>query len=257
MNKLLKLTKPLIFFDLETTGTNTILDKIIQFCGIKYFPNRAEPKTLELFINPGFPLPKEIIELTKITDEKLKGKKSFREVASQINEFIFGCDLAGFNIIKFDVPMLKEQFKVDYGMNLDLSETSLVDIGNIFKKKEERTLAAASRFYLGKEHKNAHNALDDTKTTAEVFYAQLEKYSDLPQDIKELAAYSTFDNGVDCYDLDGKIAKGTGGVAIYNFGKNKGIPVNNVLDYARWMLKQDFSDSTKGVINKIIAGEIK
>lgn len=250
---MLNLQRPVVIFDLETTGRE-IDCKCIQFVGIKVFPGTKEPEVLEEYINPEIDISEEIVALTHITNATLKTKQPFSKIGGSIYKFIENCDLAGFNIIKFDVPILQREFRDCCGLTYDIREVSILDVGNIFKKKEERTLGAACKFYLGKEHVNAHNALDDTQMTLEVLVAQLAKYPDLPKTVKELGVFSKFENSnTNCFDNDGKIAKSSRGEAIYNFGKNKGIPVLKDVGYAMWMLKQDFSENTKDVIKKIIA----
>ena len=250
------MTRPVVFFDLETTGLDMEYDKIIQFAGVKYYPDRDEPEILDLLISPGIPVSEEIEALTKITNKMLVDKPSFLYVANKIYDFVNDCDLAGFNVVKFDVPFLVKEFS-NVGQLLNISNINIIDVCNIYKKKEQRNLSAACKLYLDHDHsENAHNALGDTKATVDVFFAQLKRYNDLPKSTDELSIYSKFDTNVEVYDDEGKIAKSTNG-PVYNFGKHKGIKIVDEPGYARWMLKSDFSDSTKEVLRKVLKGEIK
>ncbi len=185
----LNLRKPIIFFDLETTGVNISRDRIIEISYIKVKPDGTETSA-EYRVNPEMPIPAESTAVHHITDADVADKKPFRMIAPMLAREFAGCDIAGFNSNRFDVPMLAEEFaraEVDF----DFTRARFVDVQNIFHKKEQRTLVAAYRFYCGKEIENAHSANADTRATYEVLMAQLDRYDDLPNDIAKLSEFSS------------------------------------------------------------------
>lgn len=258
----LNLEKPIVFFDLETTGLNIGKDKIIEICMIKVnVDGTEEEKTLR--INPGVPLPKEITALTGITDEDLADKPQFVDVAGEIIEFIDNADLAGYNSNKFDIPLLVEEF-LRVGIDFSVLGRNMVDVQNIFHKMESRTLSAAYRFYCKKDL-DAHHAANDTRATLDILKAQLDMYNDteykekdgsvskpIVNDMKKLAAFSKANNWV---DLAGHIYLNDNCVECFNFGKYKGQSVAEVFQkepsYYAWMMNADFPLNTKQVITKI------
>ena len=185
----LKLQKPIIFFDLETTGINIAKDRIVEISILKVFPNgNKESKTW--LVNPEMEIPKVASDIHGITNEKVVTEPTFNELAPKVSEMIKGCDLAGFNSNRFDIPLLAEEMlraKVDFSMKNRVS----IDVQVIFHKKEERTLSAGYKFYCGKNLDNAHSAEADTNATYEILTAQLEKYEDLENDVQFLNDYST------------------------------------------------------------------
>ena len=182
---MLKLKRPLVFFDLETTGTNISKDRIVEICIVKLFPNQK--KTVSTFlVNPQIEIPKEVIEIHGITNEKVKNAPSFNEIGKEIKSLIENCDLAGFNSNKFDVPLLAEEF-LRSGINFDFSKTKFVDVQNIYQKMEKRNLSAAYEFYCDKKLVNAHSAEADTLATYEILLRQVEMYDDLKSDIDFLS----------------------------------------------------------------------
>jgi DNA polymerase-3 subunit epsilon len=246
----LKLTKPICFFDLETTGTQIATDRIVEIAILKVFPNgNKESKTW--LVNPEIPIPDEVSAIHGITNERVKNEPTFKQLSHEIFQLIRGCDLAGFNSNRFDIPLLAEELlraEVDFDMKNAVS----VDVQTIFHKMERRTLEAAYKFYCNKELQNAHSAQADTQATYEVLLSQLERYPDLPKDVRELAAFSSHN---DSLDFAGFILKDEGGEPIFGFGKHKGRLVTEVLEqepgYFGWMLNADFPRYTKKVLTQI------
>ncbi|SHF71302.1 3'-5' exonuclease [Dysgonomonas macrotermitis] len=247
----LNLKNPIVFFDLETTGTNITHDRIVEISILKVFPNgKQEVKTKR--INPEMPIPKESSDIHGITDEDVKDAPTFRQVAKSLADQIEGCDLAGFNSSRFDIPLLAEEF-LRVGLDVDFSKKKLIDVQIIFHKKEQRTLEAAYKFYCDKKLEDAHSAEADTIATFEVLKAQLDRYEDLPNDMAKLAEdYSFFNNNV---DLAGRIIKNENGIEVFNFGKHKGKPVSEILriepSFYAWMMDADFPLNTKQTLTKI------
>lgn len=248
----LNLQNPIIFFDLETTGVDVAKDRIVELCYIKVFPNGNE-ESKSMRINPGMPIPKKASDVHGITDEDVKDCPLFKDIAADLYKTFEGCDLAGFNSNKFDIPLLCEEF-LRQGMDFDVAKRRCIDVQNIYHKLERRTLVAAYQYYCGKDLENAHSALADTRATLEVLEAQLDKYpSDLQNDVRFLADYSKMNNNV---DFAGRIIRDEKGVEVFNFGKHKGRPVLDVLlrldpSYYSWMMQGDFAQNTKQVLTKI------
>ena len=251
----LNLKNPLVFFDLETTGTNINTDRIVEICYLKVYPNgNEEAKTLR--INPGMHIPEETSLLHGIYDEDVVDCPTFKEVAKNIAHDIEGCDLAGFNSNRFDVPVLVEEF-LRAGVDIDISRRKFVDVQVIFHKMEQRTLSAAYKFYCGKNLEDAHTAEADTRATYEVLKSQLDRYPDLQNDVQALAEFSSFNRNV---DFAGRMVYDDNGVEIFNFGKYKGMAVTEVLKkdpgYFGWMLGSDFTLNTKAMLTKIRLREL-
>ena len=250
----LNLTRPIIFFDLETTGTNVTRDRIVEFSYLKIYPDgREEEKSRR--INPEMHIPEESTAVHKITDEDVRECPTFRQVAKSLSEIFEGCDIAGFNSNKFDVPLLIEEFS-RAGVRFDISGRRFIDVQNIFHKMEQRTLVAAYRFYCGKDLENAHSATADTRATYEVLLGQLEKYPSLENDVEKLAEFSKSGRNV---DLAGRIVMNDRNEPVFNFGKHKGQPVKDVFrrepSFYSWMMQGDFSKNTKDVITALY-GEV-
>lgn len=247
----LNLKNPLVFFDLETTGINISKDRIVEISLLKVYPNGKE-EIRSYRINPEMHIPEESTAIHGITDEDVKDCPTFKQLAKTLTDFLEGCDMAGFNSSRFDVPMLAEEF-LRAGVDFDMSKRKFVDVQIIFHKKEQRTLEAAYRFYCDKELENAHSAEADAVATYEVLKSQLEKYPDLENDINVLSKeFSSFNNNV---DFAGRIVFNEKGVEIFNFGKHKGKSVAEVFknepSYYAWMMEGDFPLNTKQVITKI------
>ena len=249
MNLILK--NPLIFFDLETTGVNSSKDKIVEISYIKVYPNGTE-ESRTLRINPGRHIPEEATAIHHITDEDVKDCPLFKDVAKELMHVFEGCDIAGFNSNRFDLPLLVEEF-LNAGVNIDLSKRKFIDVQTIFHKMEQRTLSAAYKFYCGKNLDDAHSADADTRATYEVLKAQLDRYPILKNDVDYLSAFSCQQKNV---DLAGRIVYDDRNVEVFNFGKHKGKSVEEVfrrLDtgYYAWMMQGDFPQNTKNVITNI------
>lgn len=247
----LNLKNPIVFFDLETTGTNINSDRIIEICYLKIYPNgNEESKTLR--INPEMHIPEASTAIHGIHDEDVANCPRFKEVAANIAKDIEGCDLGGFNSNRFDIPVLAEEF-LRAGIDIDLSRRKFVDVQVIYHKLEQRTLSAAYKFYCNKNLEDAHTAEADTRATYEVLKAQLDRYPDILQnDITFLADYSSYNRNV---DFAGRMVYDDNGVEVFNFGKYKGMPVADVLrkdpGYYSWILQGDFTLNTKQMLTKI------
>lgn len=247
----LNLKNPLVFFDLETTGTNINSDRIIEICYLKIYPNgNEESKTLR--INPEMHIPEASTAIHGIHDEDVANCPRFKEVAANIAKDIEGCDLGGFNSNRFDIPVLAEEF-LRASIDIDLSRRKFVDVQVIYHKLEQRTLSAAYKFYCNKNLEDAHTAEADTRATYEVLKAQLDRYPDILQnDIAFLADYSSYNRNV---DFAGRMVYDDNGVEVFNFGKYKGMPVADVLrkdpGYYSWILQGDFTLNTKQMLTKI------
>lgn len=246
----LKLHKPLCTFDLETTGINISKDRIVEICILKVNPDASrESKTW--LVNPEMLIPKESSAIHGITDEKIKDAPTFREIAPKIQEMINGCDLAGFNSNRFDVPLLAEEF-LRVGLDFDLNKFKLVDAQTIFHKMEQRNLSAAYKFYCGKTLENAHSAEADVLATFEVLDAQVGRYEDLPKDVAGLSEFSFHSKFA---DLAGMIHFDENNKEIFAFGKYKGQKVKEVfqkdLGYYAWIQNADFPLYTKKVLTGI------
>lgn len=274
----LHLTKPLVVFDLETTGLDIITDRIIQLSYIKVTPDGTEVRGNHL-INPERAIPAFVTDLTGISDETVVDQPTFKEMAPQLAESFKGCDFAGFNSNRFDVPILAEEF-LRAGVDFDFTKCRLIDAQTIFHKMERRNLAAAYKFYCGREMDEdfeAHRADQDTEATYRVLLGELEMYSEanqddpervLPNDVSELAAFSKQNDNVDfagrmiwapIVDKDGTPLSNADGTPqlqeVFNFGKYKDMPVSEVLHkdpgYYSWMLGAEFPNNTKQVLTRI------
>ncbi|MDG2370791.1 MAG: 3'-5' exonuclease [Flavobacteriales bacterium] len=247
----LKLEKPLAFLDLETTGVNVSKDKIVEIAIIKINPDSSKEEYNKR-INPEIPIPIETSEIHGIYDFDVINSPNFKAVSSEIEDFIKGCDLGGFNSNKFDIPLLVEEF---YRCNIDIKieERKLIDVQNIFHKMEQRTLVAAYQFYCNKDLTNAHSALADTAATLAVFMAQLEKYESLENNIDFLHDFSI--QGLKTLDFAKRIAIDKDNNYLINFGKHKGKKVIDVFksepSYYSWIQSGDFTTNTKLCFKKI------
>ena len=283
----LNLTKPLVVFDLETTGLDLVNDRIIQISYVKVRPTDkdGEEDRKSIFVNPGKPIPAFVQQLTGITEEMVKDAPTFKQLAKQLADSFTGCDFAGFNSDRFDVPMLAEEF-LRAGVDFDFSKCRLIDAQNIYHKREPRNLAAAYRFYTGHKMEDdfrAHRADQDAEATYRVLMGELDKYNPetveepsqaLPNDMNVLAEESLMNDNVDfagrivwqdMKDKDGKTLTNKDGKPmrqeVFNFGKYKGTPVVEVLHrdpgYYNWMTNADFTLNTKQVLTRIKLREAK
>lgn len=246
----LNLKNPLVVFDLETTGIDIVKDRIIEISYVKVFPNgKEESKTMR--INPGMPIPPASTAIHGITDDDVKDCPLFKNVAKQLAAQIEGCDLAGYNSNRFDIPLLVEEF-LRAGVDIDLTRRKFIDVQTIFYKMEQRTLAAAYKFYCQKSLENAHTAAADTMATYEVLKAQLDRYPELKNDVTFLSEFSSFTNNV---DFAGRMVYNEKNQEVFNFGKYKGRLVEEVLKqepaYYSWMMNGDFPLNTKQKLTEI------
>lgn len=247
----LNLKNPLVFFDLETTGINVTHDRIVEISLLKVHPNGKE-EIKSRRINPEMPIPPQSTAIHGITDDDVRDCPTFKQVARSLADHLEGCDLAGFNSSRFDVPLLAEEF-LRAGVDFDMSKRKFVDVQIIFHKKEQRTLEAAYAFYCNKKLTDAHSAEADTRATYEVLKSQLDRYPDLINDVEALSKeYSSFNNNV---DFAGRIIYDDKGVEVFNFGKHRGKSVAEVLakepSYYSWMMDGDFPLNTKQVLTQI------
>ncbi|MCK9255123.1 MAG: 3'-5' exonuclease [Bacteroidales bacterium] len=246
----IKIKKPIVFFDLETTGINPSTDRIVEISILKVFPNGNEIiKTYR--INPEIDIPSESSAIHGITNEDVKDSPTFKMLVKEIINLIDDADLAGYNSNKFDIPLLAEEL-LRAGSNFDLKKRNFIDVMVIFMKKEPRNLEAAYKFYCNKELENAHSAEADIKATYEVFKAQTHYYDDLDTDIESISKYSSQNNAV---DFAGRLIYDENENIIVNFGKYKGKEINSVFQkdssYYDWIQKNDFPLYTKKVFTEL------
>jgi DNA polymerase-3 subunit epsilon len=250
MNLLLK--RPIVFFDLETTGLNIGTDRIVEISMLKVGPNGNEDIRTCL-LNPEMPISEEAQAIHGISNENVRDKPTFKQKAADIAKFLEGADLAGFNLLKFDVPVLVEEF-MRVGQDFDLKNRKIVDVQRIFHQMEKRTLEAAYAFYCNQALEGAHSAEADTKATFEVYKAQIERYDELQNDTAFIHEF-TGAPADKMVDIAGRLVKNEHGVAIINFGKYKGQPVEDVLrndpGYYGWMMRGDFPLYTKKKLTEI------
>ncbi|HOO83805.1 MAG TPA: 3'-5' exonuclease [Prolixibacteraceae bacterium] len=259
----LNLRNPIVFLDLETTGINIASDRIVEIALLKINPEGNEEEKLYR-INPEMPIPENATRVHGISDSDVANEPTFKEVAKTIANFIEGCDLAGFNSNRFDIPLLAEEF-LRSGIDIDLKKRKFIDVQAIFHKMEKRTLTAAYKLYCEKDLEDAHSAMADTKATYEVLKAQLDRYQNaeyednhghksfpIKNDINSLSEFSAYDRNV---DFMGRIVYDENGVEVFNFGKNKGVSVEKVLrdqpGYYGWIMNGDFPLYTKKVLTAI------
>ncbi len=259
----LKLTRPLAFFDLETTGLNISNDRIVEISILKIMPDGSQ-KSLTKLLNPTIPIPAEVTKIHGISDADVADKPSFLEVANELNQFLLNCDLSGYNALKFDIPLLVEEF-LRAEINFELKNRKFIDVQNIFHKMEQRTLKAAYKFYCNKDLVDAHTAEADTIATFEILKAQLDRYENteyedrdgmksypVKNDVQALHNFSIQNRNA---DLVGHIIFNDEDIEVFNFGKHKGKAVEDIFksepSYYDWMMKSDFPLSTKKIITGI------
>ena len=251
----LVLERPLVFFDIESTGTNPYRDRIVEIAVIKVMPDGSRQEVVRR-INPSMPIPAGASAVHGIYDDDVKDAPTFDVVAQNLYNYLENCDLAGYNIVKFDVPMLQEEFK-RCGLTLSMQNRKLIDVFNIFCRLYPRNLTAAYKFFCGGDLEDAHSALADTDATVAVLLGQLAKHPELPRETSGLAEFSAA-RDADFIDSEGRL-KFSGDEAVINFGKNSGRRLKDLAvedpGFLRWMLRSDFSEDVKAVIQKALQGE--
>lgn len=246
----IKLERPIVFFDLETTGIQIATDRIVEISVLKVYPNGNKESWTRL-VNPEIEIPKEASDIHGITNERVVNEPKFSELAAKVSTMIEGCDLAGFNSNRFDIPLLAEEM-LRAKVNFDMNDRKAIDVQVIFHKKEQRNLSAGYEFYCGKSLENAHSAEADTLATFEILEAQIEKYDDLQNDVSFLSDYSNHQKRI---DFAGFILLSPEEDKIFSFGKYKGRKVTDVFrenpGYYSWMQNADFPLYTKKILTDI------
>lgn len=249
MSKELMLERPLAFIDLETTGTNVAMDRIVEIAIVKVMPDGQIHKKIKR-LHPGMPIPKCSTDIHGITDEMVRDCPSFKQVANELKQFLENCDLAGYNSNRFDIPLLVEEF-LRAEMPFETEDRKFIDVQKIFHMMEKRTLGAAYKFYCKKDLDDAHNAEADAMATFEVLKAQIHRYAELQNDVPSIAEFTGEEDFV---DFARRIIF-QDGVEVFNFGKHKGRPVKDVLkeepQYYDWMMKADFPLHTKQKLTEL------
>ncbi len=253
----LNLTRPLAFLDVESTGANWKTDRIIDLAIIKKHPDGTE-EALLFHAHPGMPIPPESTAVHGIRDEDVVGRPPFEELADSIATALEGCDLAGYNLLRFDIPIIQMEFK-RAGRVFPMEGRRIVDVQRIFHRKEPRDLSAAVRFYCGESHDTAHSALGDTQATLQVLLGQLERYPDLPDSVEGLADFSKPTNAANAYDPEGKLVWDADGDLALNFGVFKGTKLTLLADkdpgYLEWMLRKSFGVEVETAVRHALAGQ--
>ena len=260
------LKKDIVFFDIESTGLNILKDRILQIALIKYTPNQTEPTELSLLINPTIPISDEAMGVHGISQADVADKPTFPQVAKQLFEFIGDADLGGYNSIRFDIPMLMEEFnRAGYDFNLD--NRNLIDAQRLFYKMEPRTLNAAYKFYCNEKLENAHDALADVRATVDVLKGQIKKYENtdfedsdgniIPKPVvNDMEALHEFTNDLKMLDVTQRLKYNAQGVIVFNFGKYANQPVIDVItkdrNYYHWIMDKDFSIQVKRILKKLM-----
>ncbi len=257
----IQLSRPLVFFDLETTGVNIAKDRVVELSYCKVFPNgtkegrtyRVRPTIIDaLGLETTMHIPEQASAVHGIYDDDVRDCPTFTEIAQEVATVFEGADIAGYNSNHFDIPLLGEEF-LRAGLSFDIADRNMIDVYTIFTRKEQRSLSAAYAFYCGKNLTDAHSANADTLATYEVLMAQTERYEDLPNTVEGLAKYSAPSQKF--ADLAGKLAYNANGDVVFAFGKYKDVPVSEVLakdsGYYGWIINGDFPQVTKNVVSRI------
>ena len=259
------LERPLVFFDLETTGLNVVTDRVVQFAGARYEPHGGSPEERTYFVNPGRPIPAEVIAVHGITDQRVAGEPTFAQIAEELHAFVGDADLAGYNLARFDVPVLMEEF-ARAGIRFRTDGRSVVDVQEIFYKMEPRTLAGALRFYRGEELEGAHDALADVRATVRVLEGQLDRYRGADYTDRggrthaapvrpDVAALHAFTQRAGQLDAANRLRRDDGGEPVFNFGKHKGRRLRDVFrkekSYYHWIQDRDFSVQVKEIAREV------
>lgn len=247
---MLELTRPIVFFDIESTGLNVMTDRIVELALIKLHPDGTREEHL-FRINPQMHIPEEVVAVHHISDEDVASEPTFKEIAHKVVAILKGSDICGYNSGHFDIPMLAEELDRS-GVDFDLHKMNHIDVQGIFHKMEQRTLSAAYQFYCHKELEGAHGAMADTKATCDVLMAQLDKYATLENNVKWLSEFSQAKKSA---DFASRIVYDEKGREVFNFGQHKGQLVEKVLkenpNYYAWMMDKEFPADTKRVLTQI------
>jgi len=245
----IQLQRPIAFIDIEATGADREKDRIVEISICKLLPT-LERNVLTMRINPGIAIPADVVAIHGITWDDVKNEPKFSEVAGALFDFLAGCDVGGFNSNAFDIPMLFNEFS-RAGLYWDYTQFLMVDVGNLFKIKEPRTLTAAYRFYCGRDLEGAHGAQADIFATVDVYMEMLKRYDDLPDTLEELALVTNYNKPI--LDLSGKFYLRDDGQIAINFGKHRDQPAKDHLDFISWMLyKADFPKDTQNVCRRLL-----
>lgn len=247
---MLQLKKPIAFLDIEATGSNVTTDRIVEIAMIKYLPDGSRTVKRKI-INPQIPIPQAVCDIHGITDDMVKNAPTFKQAAHEIKQFLDGCDLSCYNAYRLDIPLLMEEF-IRAEVDFDVKSRRLVDVQKIFHTMEQRTLSAAYKFYCNKPLEDAHSAEADAAATAEILFAQVERYPQLGNTVESIIKAVGEDNII---DFARRLAYDDKGVEVFNFGKHKGRPIADVLkaepQYYDWMMKGEFPANTKQKLTEI------
>lgn len=247
---MLQLKKPLAVLDIEATGSNVTTDRIVEIAMVKYLPDGTRSVKRKI-INPQMPIPQAITEIHGITDDMVKDAPVFKQAAQEIKQFLDGCDLACYNAYRLDVPLLMEEF-IRAEVEFDFKSRKLIDVQKIFHTMEQRTLSAAYKFYCNKPLEDAHSAEADAAATAEILFAQVERYPQLGSSVESIVKALGEDNII---DFARRLAYDEKGIEVFNFGKHKGRAIADVLkvepQYYDWMMKGEFPQNTKQKLTEI------
>jgi len=247
----LSLKRSLVFFDVETTGLNVQIDRIIQISTMKFAPGSDHPNVCTYLMNPGMAIPPDSTVIHHITNEQVKSLPGFAAFAMDLAEIFASSDVGGYNVARFDLPILAEEFR-RCNIAFPAPGTKIVDVQSLYFLKEPRTLSAAVRFYCGKEHSGAHDAEADVRAAVAVLESQLERYTELSGTVDELHSLCFPEALV---DFGGKLKRNGRGQTVWAFGKNKGRPVKEDREYAQWVMKSDFPPDMKRIIEEILSGK--
>ena len=245
---LINISKPLCFFDLETTGLNVATDKIVSIAITKLLPDGSRESKCAL-VNPTIPIPKEASDIHGIKDQDVSDKPTFKQLAKSMFEFVKDCDIAGYNNNGYDNALLQEEF-LRCGIEFPTQDTKSIDCCFIYKHFEKRDLSSALKYYCGETMQDAHNSQADTDATVKIFFGQLEKYPELQgKTVEELSAFCNPQNTI---DWQGRIIKDKDGDYVYNFGGSRGQKVKDNVGFAEWCLGKDFPESLKSLLRSIL-----
>ncbi len=250
----LPLQRPLVFFDLETTGLNVVTDRIIQLAAMRFEPGGGEPTRLMRFVNPGMPIPAASSAIHGINDERVAHEPSFEDILREVDDFFADADVAGYNISRFDLPLLMEEF-ARAGKHFDMQDRRKVDVQDLFFRMEPRTLAGAVRFYCGEEMTDAHDAMADTEASVRVLARQLERYGAEGKLVAEVDHLHKLAERPGQLDSTNRLKLDDAGEVVFNFGKYQGQQVRSIFakepSYYRWIQERDFGVEVKQITREV------